>query len=578
MAEIRVVAVIDFGTHGCGFAWTFLSPLHDDPCQRQIFTCDEWPGQPSPYPKTLTALIIDRRGDVLSWGWEAHRMWRTHGLELYHTGHRYKKHFKLSLARFGDERPPRRGVSLNDCEDSPERLVVAFLKRVYQRALTEISGSGYRADEIRWCLTVPAIWDDYQKQLMREAAYEAGMPTEDGRLILALEPEAAAYHARVSGVSVNGAEDGRDLTQPGTRFMVVDCGGGTIDITAYRNDENGLMVEIGRAYGDKSGSAYLNKVFEETVLTKRLGGVEEMQRLANQCPAALEDLLDAWERVKVHATVDLAHPLYLPIGKALDRCLSESARYALPDLQGGDDEYIVVSPDEVRDIFEEVVPRILDMIDRQVDEMREAAGPAQSPEVVLLVGGFAASPYLQQRVRGHLLRRAEVRVVPRSAMAVLAGAVHFAYDPQTRARRSKYTYGIDVVTSFEEGADLPAKRRVNSRGEVNCVDRFAVFVRAGETVRTGHETVQGCIPVEGDQTEVDVDFYATREPEPRYVDEVGCYRIGRLTVNLVKVMHLDLTQRSIRVAMQFGETEIKARVTLGGSDLQLDTVLDFVAP
>src|SRR5262245_1147037 len=98
---------------------------------------------------------------------------------------------------------------------------------------------------------------------MRRAAQEAGFPADDDRLLLALEPEAAAHHARVSGVKVlDDASDGcPDLMRPGIRFMVVDCGGGTVDITAYRNDDRGRMVEIGRVAGDKRGSHYLNQAF-----------------------------------------------------------------------------------------------------------------------------------------------------------------------------------------------------------------------------------------------------------------------------------------------------------------------------
>lgn len=577
MSEIRAVAVIDFGTHGSGFAWTFLSPAHDDPTQRKIFTCDEWPGQPMPYPKTLTALVLDRNGDVVEWGWEAYRAWRTRGVDLHRTGHRYKKHFKMSLARPVDEESLRSGLALDDAETSPQWLIAAFLKQIYRRALAEIAKSGYHADEIGWCLTVPAMWDDYQKQVMRQAAYEAGMPSEDGRVILALEPEAAAHHALVSGVRLPGVDRAATLTERGGRFMVVDCGGGTVDITAYRIDEAGLMVEIGRVHGDKSGSAYLNRVFAETVLTKRLGGVEEMERLESQCPAALEELLDAWEHAKLHASIELAQPLYLSISKSLDRHLSDQTRKMLPDLQGGVDDHIVVSPEEVRDIFEEVVPRVLALIDWQLDEMYNFDGPAETPDAVLLVGGFASSPYLQERVRSHLFGRADMRVVPNPATAVLAGAVHFAYAPRTRARRSKYTYGINFSAPYEEGIDPEEKRYVNSRGEVMCLDRFAAFVRSGEPARTGEETIHRYIPVEGDQTELDIEFYATREPEPRYVDEVGCHSLARLTVDLAKVMHLVLEQRRVCVAMQFGETEIKTRVTLVGTDVELDAVLDFVA-
>ncbi|MGW6302801.1 hypothetical protein ACWFRQ_01465 [Streptomyces niveus] len=56
----------------------------------------------------------------------------------------------------------------------------------------------------------------------------------DGRVLLSPEPEAAAHCARVSGAGQGNA--GPAPMAPGARFMVVDCGGGTADITGYQND------------------------------------------------------------------------------------------------------------------------------------------------------------------------------------------------------------------------------------------------------------------------------------------------------------------------------------------------------
>lgn len=513
----------------------------------------------------------------MEWGWEAHRTWRTRGAHLFRTGLRLKKHFKMSLARSTDEGALRRGIALDDAEDSPQRLIVAFLRKIYERALAELAKHGYDASEIRWCLTVPAIWDDYQKRVMRTAAHEAGMPTEEGRLILALEPEAAAHHARVCGVRSSASDDDGRLTAPGARYMVVDCGGGTVDITGYRNDEAGLMIEIGRVYGDLCGSAYLNKAFEEIVLTKRLGGVEEMDRLQVECPTALEELLDAWERAKLHATVDVDQPLYLHISAALDRRLSEQTRTMLADLQGGVDDHIVVTPDEVRDVFEQVVPKILRLVDDQLTEMVEPGHAPTVLPVVLLAGGFAGSPYLKQRVQQHLAGKAEVLPVPRPAVAVLAGGVHFAYEPQTRARRSKFTYGIDLAKPFREGIDPADTLYVSKSGERFCDKTFDALVVAGETMRTGQEASRVYIPIESDESSMGIDFFATRDPHPRYISDPGCHKVGTLKVDLSRVMHLPWEDRGVRVTMKLGETEIAVKVTVEGTDTQLDTTLEFVA-
>ena len=53
-------------------------------------------------------------------------------------------------------------------------------------------------EDIRWVITVPAIWRQEAKQFMREAAYQAGIASREspGQLVIALEPEAASVYCR----------------------------------------------------------------------------------------------------------------------------------------------------------------------------------------------------------------------------------------------------------------------------------------------------------------------------------------------------------------------------------------------
>ena len=52
--------------------------------------------------------------------------------------------------------------------------------------------------EVRWVITVPAIWRQQAKQFMREAAYQAGIGCTESpeQVLIALEPEAASVYYR----------------------------------------------------------------------------------------------------------------------------------------------------------------------------------------------------------------------------------------------------------------------------------------------------------------------------------------------------------------------------------------------
>lgn len=55
-------------------------------------------------------------------------------------------------------------------------------------------------------------------------------------MILALEPEAAALYCR---------HDKKELQfKKGTKYMVVDCGGGTVDIAVHKIDDEGPIRNL----------------------------------------------------------------------------------------------------------------------------------------------------------------------------------------------------------------------------------------------------------------------------------------------------------------------------------------------
>ncbi|WP_336159964.1 Hsp70 family protein [Amycolatopsis sp. VC5-11] len=576
----RVVAAIDFGTYATGFAWTVVSELHESPENRQIYSHTQWPAAPVPYPKTRTCLLLDRDGNVVTWGHDAYCRWQELRASNRAAGMRLVQGFKMSLAEAAEDTDDLPSLALNDDEPLPGELITQYLSEVYEIAVAEIGKRGFTPDDIRWCLTVPAIWDDYQKQVMRLAAEAAGLPAEEGRLMLAYEPEAAAHYARVAGVSVLGVDGvtGPSLMAPGARFIVADCGGGTVDTTAYRSEEDGKMVEIGRVSGNKAGSYYLNRAFERRILVPRLGGPAEYQRLKHECPSAIEELLDGWERSKLTVDMERNHPIYLALPLPLFRRLSAEAVEQLPQLQDdGIGDSIVVSATDIREIFESVVPTILDLVDRQLDEIRRQTDHSDRKELVLLVGGFGASPYLQQRLARHLADRATVLCVPEPSEAVLRGAVHFAYDPHTRMRRSKHTYAIGRSIKFDPELDRGRPSTISWEGEKLCVDRVKVLVRAGDPIPSNHAVTTVAEPVHKDQRFVVTPIYRTLDRDPRYSTDAGCVKVGEIVTDLDDTMQLHIRDRRTKTKLSFGETEISAVVTLLSTKEQQDATLEFHA-
>jgi hypothetical protein len=111
---------------------------------------------------------------------------------------------------------------------------------------------------VRWILTVPAIWEDRMKLIMRIAATRAGIIHENLKgdyFRFAFEPEAAA-------ICLVTNTDQKKTLKPGQTFIVVDAGGGTIDITAYKVEGeygNTTLTQLHAASGDAVGGTFVDR-------------------------------------------------------------------------------------------------------------------------------------------------------------------------------------------------------------------------------------------------------------------------------------------------------------------------------
>ncbi|MGW1275935.1 Hsp70 family protein [Streptomyces tsukubensis] len=574
----KVVVAIDFGTHGSGFAWATVQDLQDLSEHRRIAYQTFKEERGISYPKDLTSVLVDVHGDAQAFGYEADKLWQVENSRNNPNGYGYATRFKMALR--ADAPPadvPRFVGNLAEADDPASvvpGLIAAYLRHLYTTALQEIEatnygGLGFSADDIRWCITVPAIWKDHEKQVMRDAAAAAGIPSDEERLLLVGEPEAAAvYCALTPGTLLETSRpEGRlDVGTDGSRFMVVDCGGGTVDITSYQIRPEGVgddrLAEIGIADGGRLGSAYINRHFVTEVLAKRFGA-DELEKLLVSRPREIAALEARWERSKVGLTSEtgadgsptFTMPCTLDVPGLLWESLSPPVKERLTELAYGEPYQIVITPDEIVDLHETVVGPILETIEEQRRIVIDN-GPRTGVDQIVMVGGFSRSTYLRDRVAQRF--GGEVKVVmPRDpASAVLGGAVHFAYDPAVIwGRRSKYTYGYECSMPFRKGIDPGDKHFRNELGEEMCSDRFSVVVERGAQVTVG-ETRNREMRVPSTEVRFELGLFATYSDDPQYTTEAGCERIGTVTADMSGSVGTRMDKRKLDIYYAFGGTEI----------------------
>ncbi|CAC5366785.1 unnamed protein product [Mytilus coruscus] len=87
---------------------------------------------------------------------------------------------------------------------------------------------------------------------------------DDTLLSLAYEPEAAAKYCR--DIIIQKKADGKDYSMAsldlGEKFLVLDCGGGTVDITGYKIEEGNKLIELFPLSGGPRGGTEVDKQFQ----------------------------------------------------------------------------------------------------------------------------------------------------------------------------------------------------------------------------------------------------------------------------------------------------------------------------
>jgi molecular chaperone DnaK (HSP70) len=233
--------------------------------------------------------------------------------------------------------------------------------------------------KIEFVLTVPAVWSDSAKNATLLAAERAGMG-DVGSLKIISEPEAAAVYT-LKAIQPNHL-------QLEDNFIVCDAGGGTVDLIAYKiTGLNPLRVEESAVgTGGLCGSAFLNYRFEDHVKT-RIGEEAYMSMREKKAKTWNMGLKYFEEFVKRNFNDEDDTEMNVPFP-------------GLPDNEeaGLDCGFLTMSTQQVRSIVDPVVKEVIELVEGQVDGIRERGGIVSG---IILVGGFGQSNYMYKQMKAH---------------------------------------------------------------------------------------------------------------------------------------------------------------------------------
>ncbi|XP_045161272.2 heat shock 70 kDa protein 12A-like [Mercenaria mercenaria] len=199
--------------------------------------------------KTPSCILLTPKKEFSAFGYEAETKFASLAEDDEHHWWYFFRRFKMAL--YND----RNLSHLSTMEDiSGKKLpaleifahAIRYLKNNFRETIDKRLQDVQDTD-VNYVLTVPAIWDDMAKRFMRQAATEAGITND--QLTIALEPEAASIWCQGLQTEIRRANNTTDtgISSVGTRYMIVDLGGGTADITVHEKGPSNTLLEVHKA-------------------------------------------------------------------------------------------------------------------------------------------------------------------------------------------------------------------------------------------------------------------------------------------------------------------------------------------
>ncbi|KAH8589414.1 hypothetical protein B0O99DRAFT_581540 [Bisporella sp. PMI_857] len=378
------------------------------------------------------------------------------------------------IRKFGAQSDP----DLRDVRDPISDFLAAFLS--HGRSWLKDKSTFQDTDHVEFAFAVPSIWSAEASRVWQasiETAIQASgfgiAALQHGTiqdLFLTTEPEAAADYLLLTKNFALASS---------FALLVVDCGGGTVDVAAFYCSSRyplRLEGEVVPPIGDNCGASYVN-VNHDKLLLNRLRPQRRHLEAVNEQPleGIIADLAQEFED-RVKRNVDFNRK-----GTVLQRL-------KIFGLQGDqetgvenrfDHNHMLMERQDYEIIFQPLFDRIGNLIQRQIIA---ALSVGVSVQNILLVGGFGASPSLRTWLKEFLKSLAKELHLPFEfaltvptphdcLIAVAGGAITRALDKRNGPERI-------LLSSYGFLERIPGKEGVmdetDGKKYITIINYFAI--------------------------------------------------------------------------------------------------------
>lgn len=566
MYKWDIIVAFDIGTSYSGYAYSDRKEIVTN-----TINLNEWTGNSTldPRAKAPTTVLLNGDQTFDSFGYEAEERYAQKVEEKTHNECYRFRNFKMKLYHEKNITDLEAFIIKDDREriSLPASVIFAHtitaLKTHFENS-AENRGVVFKPENVLYVLTVPAIWSESAKTFMKKAAIKAGIA--EYQILLALEPEAAALYCK-------NLPD-RMLTaafETGTKYMVLDMGGGTVDIVVHKIMEDGTLAEVYKASGGDWGGTIVDAQFKEFV-----GGLLEnkecFEKLWELAPLDALDFERDFEAKKRQISSNMRGNIRLQLPSRLKQ-------FANTEVQDQHKRtltfaHMYVQNEQFKSFFTTAKDKIIGILKDILVEL-------ETIDFIIFVGGFSGSKFLTDEIKSDPAFSAINFISPKDpGTVVLQGAVLFGFSPcAVSARICRYSYGIRVLKPFGSKIHPQSKLAIIDGDEV-CRDVFHALVYKDELIKYDEErTFKGVSRHRNDERKfhsIEVVLYQTKnmvKGQLAFVTDEGFKSIGKIVCTPPENGWPDAVDYI--TSIYFGQTNIRIETCDTANRVQIKACLEL---
>lgn len=417
-----------------------------------------------------------------------------------------------------------------------EYVIKGFLEILIRHVEEDLEHLNLNLIHTKWLITAPCFWNDIGKNYLKKIAHKAHMFNTE----ILLEPEAislAIFHDKYINKE--------DIT-PGTKYLIVDAGGYTVDISFNKILKNNNVEQLAPPLSFHLGSNLINEKIIDII--KEVFGEENVMNFAKNKTSAWENILEQIEESKNNINSIDSDNIKLNIEFNKLICYKEEKNYyGKTYFTKKDDCYKIYNGNKIiynnEQLFlpKKFIIDILSDLSSKIITKINSYLLGRELNLVVLTGGFSNSKILRKKINQNFKRK-NIKVVFLKAPqeTVMRGAAIYGILPNKILYRvSPVSILIDSYEYKKENKECEFKEYKDENGKLICL-KFIRFIKSFQSIKTDDIIKKLTNPIFDE-----ISIYYT------YGNELNIDDIHLLDTVEIPYSDLPLKKRKIMVYMKF---------------------------